>query len=237
MTTFDIAEVLNFTADIDARLKQCDNGEGMDCWSLDGSLRFYATLCREFRAGVRAWGRAVFGGYVEFDPEVEKIVLRDCKRLLALATAKAAHAEAMEFGCYTLDGRTTLQSALWDLSRLMNGWVTPGLSVSPGPRVRLHHTPEQLEAIRLRLAAMPSLPADWLPDDPVQRREFQRILDQCGFVTATVSEPALVEEKPANDRAQPDPAQCGPHSTRQPGVRDRIVVALRGPVRRPDVAD
>ncbi len=180
MTTFDLAEVRNFTADIDARLKQCDNGEGMGCSNLDESLRLYATLCREFRAGVRAWGRAVFGGYVEFDPEVEKIVLQDGNRLLALATAKAAHAQAMEFGCYTLDGRTILQSALWELSRLMNGWVTPGLSVGPAARVRLHHTPEQLEAILVRLAAMPPLPADWQPDDPEQRRAFQRIRDRRG---------------------------------------------------------
>jgi hypothetical protein len=180
MTIFDLAEVRNFTADIDARLKQCDNGEGIGCATLDDSLRLYATVCREFRAAVRAWRRAIFGGHIELDPEVERVVLDEGRRLLDLGTAKAAHAEALESGCYGLDGRTILQSALWDLSRLMTGWIPPGLSVSPGPRVRLHHTPEQLEAILLRLAAMPPLPADWLPDDPVQRREFQRIRDRQG---------------------------------------------------------
>lgn len=175
MTTFDLAEVREFTAAIDARLKRCDNGEGMACATLDDSLRFHASVCREFWTAVRAWHRAVFGGHVKFDLGVERVVLAEGKRLIALGTAKAAHAAIRESDCYKLDGRTLLQSALWDLSRLMDGWITPALSVSPGPRVRLHRTPEQLEAIRLRLAAMPPLPANWLPDDPEQRREFLEI--------------------------------------------------------------
>ena len=30
MTTFDLAEVRGFAADLDARLNRCDNGEGME---------------------------------------------------------------------------------------------------------------------------------------------------------------------------------------------------------------
>ena len=178
MTTFDLAEVREFAATIDARLKQCDTGEGTACATLDDSLRLYATVCREFRAAVRAWRRAIFGGYIEFDAEVEQVILSEGKRLLDVGTFKATHAAARESDRCTFDGRTLLQSALWDLSRLMNGWFPPRLSVSPAPRVRLHHTPERLEAIRLRLAALPPLPADWQPDDPEQRRELQRIRDR-----------------------------------------------------------
>ena len=48
MTTFDLAEVRGFTADLDARMNQCDNGEGLECANLDGTLRHYAVLCCEF---------------------------------------------------------------------------------------------------------------------------------------------------------------------------------------------
>jgi len=39
MTTFDLADVRRFTADLDARMDQCDTGEGMECANLDGTLR------------------------------------------------------------------------------------------------------------------------------------------------------------------------------------------------------
>ena len=59
MTTFDMAEVREFTNDVWSRMDQCDNGEGMQCANLDDTLRRYATLCREFHERVRQWGRAV----------------------------------------------------------------------------------------------------------------------------------------------------------------------------------
>ena len=57
MTTFDLAEVRAFTADLDARMNRCDNGEGMECANLDGTLRHYAELCCQFSERVRQWGR------------------------------------------------------------------------------------------------------------------------------------------------------------------------------------
>jgi hypothetical protein len=72
MTTFDLAEVRGFAADLDARMDRCDNGEGTECARLDAALRHYVELCCEFREGVREWWREVFSGRVEFDPEVEQ---------------------------------------------------------------------------------------------------------------------------------------------------------------------
>ena len=77
MTTFDLAEVRNFTADLDARMNQCDNGEGMQCANLDGTLHYYAVLCCSFCVQVRHWGRAIFYGQAAFDPEVEKLWLHE----------------------------------------------------------------------------------------------------------------------------------------------------------------
>ena len=48
MTTFDLGDVRRFTADLDARMDQCDNGEGIEFADLDGTLRHYAVLCCEF---------------------------------------------------------------------------------------------------------------------------------------------------------------------------------------------
>jgi hypothetical protein len=49
MTTFDLVEVRGFAANLDERIQQCDNGEGMECSNLDDTLRHYAALCCEFR--------------------------------------------------------------------------------------------------------------------------------------------------------------------------------------------
>jgi hypothetical protein len=62
MTAFDLATVRTFTADLETRRNRCDNGEGMECASLDDALRHYASLCCEFRESARQWGRSVFAG-------------------------------------------------------------------------------------------------------------------------------------------------------------------------------
>ena len=187
MTTFDLAEVREFTATIDARLKQCDNGEGTACATLEESLQHYAGLCDEFREGVRAWGRAVFSGHVVFDPEVERLVLVEGKRLLDQAVAKADHASVMESDhaqltesgcCYVLDGLPALRSSLRKLSQFFDPWVTPGLSVGPAARVRLHHTPEQLEAILAGLAARRST-ATWRTPRSSNSKRFSPDLRRC----------------------------------------------------------
>ena len=154
MTTFDLAEVREFTATIDARLKQCDNGEGMGCSSIEGSLRHYATECRKFRQEVCNWALAVFSGRIVFDAKVEEFVLKEGQRLLGRAVAKAEYADRMEYGCYMLEGRVALKDALMDLARLLNPWVRPQLSVGPAPRADLILTTEQKQEINTRIATI-----------------------------------------------------------------------------------
>ena len=73
MTTFDLADVRGFAADLDAGMNRCDDGEGKECPTLDDVLRHYAGLCSEFSDQVRRWGDAVFSGRSKFDPEVERV--------------------------------------------------------------------------------------------------------------------------------------------------------------------
>src|SRR5436189_5417802 len=85
MTTFDLAEVRGFAADLEARMDRCDNGEGTECANLDGTLRHYAVLCCEFCEQCREWGRAIFAGQSAFDPEVERLWIDEGVRLYGRA--------------------------------------------------------------------------------------------------------------------------------------------------------
>ena len=73
MTTFDLVEVRTFTAGLESRMNGCQNGEGLQCATLDAALRHHASLCCEFTNRVKSWGREVFAGRVAFDPEVEAV--------------------------------------------------------------------------------------------------------------------------------------------------------------------
>src|SRR5579864_802967 len=134
MTTFDLADVRTFAAELNVRMDQCDNGEGMECARLDDTLRHYAQLCVEFCEKVREWGRAVFAGKVAFDPEVERTWLDEGVILHARANALWEFGRERANNCFTLEGGAPLGSALRNLERLLLGWVTPKLSVSPSAR-------------------------------------------------------------------------------------------------------
>jgi hypothetical protein len=173
MTTFDLAEVRGFAADLDARMDRCDNGGGTECATLDAALRHYAELCCEFREGVREWGREVFSGRVEFNPEVDRAWRDEGWRLLGRAMDLWRRSRMASGRCSNLDGRALLQSALWDLERLLKGWVTPKLAVGPAARQTQALDSAAIEEVRRRVASLPPLPEDWEPDDPRQRAAYR----------------------------------------------------------------
>jgi hypothetical protein len=175
MTTFDLAEVRRFAADLDARMERCDNGEGMECANLDDTLRHYAHLCCEFCDQVRQWGRAVFAGQVAFDPAVEQIWLDEGVRLHHRAIELWAYGREKEGVCFVLEGGAALGSALRYLEQLLFHWVTPKRAVAPLSRQGLASTPAAKEEIRKRIEALPPLPADWQPADPRQRVRFRQL--------------------------------------------------------------
>lgn len=175
MTTFDLAEVRNFAVDLESRLNRCDNGEGMECASLDDTLRHYASLCCEFRECVRHWGRAVFAGRVAFDPAVEQIWQTEGVRLYSRAVEMLAYGQQAEVPCYMLDAQAILQSALFDLDQLLRKWVTPQLAVGPAARQKLEATPSTSEEVQRRIQSLPPLPAEWQPADPKQQSQFRRL--------------------------------------------------------------
>jgi len=175
MTTFDLVEVRGFAADLDARMTRCQNGEGMECATLDAALRHHASLCCEFTDKVRLWGREVFAGRVAFDPEVESVWLIEGSRLYTRAMEMCAHSQGAGAPCYILEGQDVLLRALWGLYRLLKGWVTPKLAVGPSARQGLVLDPAAAEEARRRVASLPPLPADWKPDDPQQQAMYRML--------------------------------------------------------------
>jgi hypothetical protein len=175
MTTFDSAEVRGFTADLDARMDRCDNGEGMECATLDDTLRHYADLSRGFCDQVRRWADAVFAGQVAFDPEVERLWREEGSRLYSRAMEMWKQGQRADGSCFTLEGHLLLQAALWELDRLLKGWVTPKRSVSPAARRGLTLDPVAAEEVRRRIASLPPLPADWQPADPRQQALYRKL--------------------------------------------------------------
>ena len=175
MTTFDLAEVRDFTAGIGTRMDRCLDGEGTECAPMDAALRHFAELCREFCDQVRRWGDAVFSGRVEFDPEVERVLKEEGWRLHSRVTKARGRAEMNGLHLDAPSELNAVQAAFSELDRLLNRWLTPKLAVGPSPtRWKYPHQAATEEEVR-QVATLPPLPADWEPIDPDQRERFRKL--------------------------------------------------------------
>jgi hypothetical protein len=174
---FTLAEVRRITADLDARLDQCDDGDSAFCATLDDKLRFCAQLCCEYREKVRAWAQAVFSGQVEFDRDVEQTLKDEGWRLHERAMRMLAHGQTVETQGpgYQPDGSSALRAALCDLTPLLRQWLTPSLAAGPGARNRVTLDAAQLAEVRQRIESLPPLPTDWQPTDPQQRKVLETL--------------------------------------------------------------
>jgi len=174
MTTFDLDEVRRFTANLDTQMDRCDNGEGMECATLHATLQRYAELCCSFCDGIRRWAGEVFAGRVAYDREVERAWQTEGLRLFGRASQMWRHGWKSEGQCYILEGRICLQAALWDVYRLLTGWVSPKLAVGPSARQASALNSLPTDEVRQRVASLPPLPANWQPDHPSQRALYQK---------------------------------------------------------------
>jgi hypothetical protein len=178
MVTAELQELHRFTAELIAKLDACDNGEGMECATLDQSLHSYADTCCRFYERLRRWGGDVFSGAVPFDSEVELSWITEAHKLYSRAFAMCSLSQKAEGPCYTLEGQRALQAVLWQLHRLLTGWVTPKLSVGPSARNPLSKSGVDLAEVARRVAALPPLPADWEPEEPTQKAIFRKMSPQ-----------------------------------------------------------
>ena len=93
-----------------------------------------------------------------FDPEVERVWREEGARLFGRACILWTSAQTAEGPCDILDGKAALESALWGLQQLLQGWVTPMRAVSPAPRVVIPEAAAQ--EIMQRLKMLPPLPIE-----------------------------------------------------------------------------
>jgi hypothetical protein len=148
--TLDLPSARLFTDQLNDRLRQCDNGEGMLCSNLDQSINHYVQLCRELRQYVNAWARAVFAGQVAFDPEVENLLKKEMQHLLHRAKQKGALGRAMDEQCFRFEGLDSLHRFIADFDYLLENWVSPRRAVSPTPRVKMPEAAVQEVIQRLK---------------------------------------------------------------------------------------
>jgi hypothetical protein len=175
MTTFDLTDVHQFTADIGIRIERCFNGERTGCAALDDALKSDAILCREFVDGVRQWKDAVFCGRAEFDPEVEAVLKDEGRRLHARALDRYLHGRQSAASCDPLENLDAVAAALRELERLLAVWVTPKLAVGPSARRRFLPGQTASEEEIQQIGSLPPLPANWEPVDPGQRAIFEKL--------------------------------------------------------------
>ena len=171
MTTFDLGQIQEFVASLDARMGPGMNGASENRATLGATLRDHGALCHEFTEKVREWGRTVFSGRIEFDPEVESVVRAEGALLSARAEDLRKLAVEAEAAGEGLEARGEFQATVDRMNQLLNHWVRPQLAVGPGPRHWQHVPPEWFEEARRQVAALPPLPADW-PFSEEQRREL-----------------------------------------------------------------
>jgi hypothetical protein len=168
MTTYDINQVKEFSAEVIADLDRCENE--IRCDSIDRHLDYYAERCCTFTEAVRKWGRDVFAGRVAFDPAAESQWRAGVAELYARAQRVLMIGKEAESECGGFGGKRNLESALWKLSQLMFRWVAPKLSVGPSARQEFAFSAED----RARVDSLPSLPADWTPNTTIQANRLAR---------------------------------------------------------------
>lgn len=165
METFSLSEVNEFVSRLNDDLDRCDNGEGMECETIDAALKHYAASCCNFVQQVQQWGKDVFSGKIEFDPQVEREWKTRGDQLYhrAIEMQTVGQNAESEIPCHILDGQGELAAALWNMYRILyENWVTPRPSVGPAPRLGASITVD--EEARKQIESLAPLPPGWKPN-------------------------------------------------------------------------
>lgn len=171
--TLDLPGVRRFTDELNNRLRQCDNGEGVVCSNVEETINHYARLCHELRLYINEWARSIFAKRIVFDPTIENVLKDEVRFLLGRSKQVAARGRALDGYCFVLQGLNELHCYIADLDYLLENWVSPRPAVSPAPRVRLAQEVEQ--QISEQLKTLAPLPSDWQPTNPEQLAVFRKL--------------------------------------------------------------
>lgn len=161
--TLDLSAVRHFADSLDEQMRECDNGEGMVCSTLDQSINHYAGLCQALREYINGWARAIFTGQAAPNAEVETLLKTQAQQLLRRAKKVAAQGRAMDRYCWVLQGLNTLHCHIADFDYLLENWVSPQPAVRPAPRVKVPS--EAGQQIAEHLAKLQPMAADCCSSD------------------------------------------------------------------------
>jgi hypothetical protein len=109
---------------------------------------------------------------VIFDRAAEQLWKAELLGLQERAIKLRGIGEMREKTCFSLEGKTRLEAALWGLDRLSRNWVTPKLSVGPAARVTLNAA--IVAEARKKIAELKPLPHDWKPQNQQQETLLNR---------------------------------------------------------------
>src|SRR6266853_1289431 len=102
MATLDLLSVRGFTDSLNAKVRRCDNAEGMECTNLEQTIAYYVVLCDELRTYIGEWAHAVFATELPFDPAVESLLKAEVASLLTRAEQVAVQGRVMNGVCFDL---------------------------------------------------------------------------------------------------------------------------------------
>ena len=118
----------------------------------------------------------MFAGRVEYESSFDSDLQEAAKQLVRSSLEMLDYGQRCQGRCDPLEGQIKLQDAICELSRLLRGWVTPKLAVSPAPRRwSMSNSDDDTEEIRRTIESLPPLPEDWQPDDPEQQVLYREL--------------------------------------------------------------
>ena len=171
MTTFDLESVRRFATEVGTRAAKCSDNDEF-CSDLDRHIQCLASECEAWLDAVKDWAGAVYRGLAEVDAEVEALFRQELARVANKARPHAQHGREVVRECFSLERLSDLEHCVAELDFLTANWVSPKPSVLVGGRAEV--LAAESPAIAARVRELPPLPAGWKPDDPGQRRRFQR---------------------------------------------------------------
>lgn len=151
LTTFDPAEVRAFTDRLNEKLVHC-NGEGRFCNDLDDTLRCHALLSHELLATITEWGERVFRGDLNYDLEVDQLFQGNVRVHLETGRRLSERGHRWDETCAKLNWLPSVDQFLALFARWNRNWISPKLSVAPGPRTKIGEKADR--QIRERLALL-----------------------------------------------------------------------------------
>lgn len=137
LSTFDIPAVQKFIGHLNTLREQC-NGHLAHCDGLDAAMNCQYLICNKLSFAVTQWANSVISNRIDFDPEVERLLLEEIDRELdgALPLIEQGKEYAGECG-FNRSHLNALEGYYKALHFWKDNWVSPAKATAPARRIKL----------------------------------------------------------------------------------------------------